>query len=332
MSLLQKTIIKGLSKSSSKEPMPFDTLLKKCGVSQEALQSELDAMYQAKVINRCQHTKYGVTQMVYWPTAIIDKPINYHTLQRPLDKTLSPAPRRSEIEHLNASPVKETAMPNVADEANKPTCLRLLEYIEHHPNCPYSDFTDILKIDGASAFLGNHIKRGHVIKTQLGPRRFNYALIAGKTAKDIYNNGARTKIAASADVKLPKVEKQPTAVKHIDAYVPAEKLAADTQLSEQEAETFDIPAFLRKPASEQIHEEAFYEDAATQNTKTELETCVESLLQEVPEGCHITLRHPIHQNIQIEVDGPLLANPILVNLDRLSAVFGAINTIHQQQN
>jgi hypothetical protein len=60
-----------------------------------------------------------------------------------------------------------------------------------------------------------------------------------------------------------------------------------------------------------------------------LEVCIETLLVLLPKNCHMTLRHPDHENIQVEIDGAILANPITVNLEKVSGVFGAINILQE---
>lgn len=240
------TILKG---STSQQPMSKSTILLKSGLSESELNIALTEMYALGKVGKCTHTKLGVTDEVYWPTGMCKIVPDYGR-----NFTDSPLHREAII--------KEKTMPEdqantTSIQANVPTCLRLLTHIETHPNCPYSDFTDKLKIEGASAFLGNHIKRGDVIKTQVGPRKFNYSLIAGKTAKQIYNNGAKNQafrarpstqapekielVEGSGQKNLNNTDNTSSAVTYI---------VADIQSEIKKLNDSNVPAFLRKPDDE----------------------------------------------------------------------------------
>lgn len=63
-----------LSGRSSQYPMPFDELHAATGLSKKRLKEMLDAMAYAlpATINRATLTKGGVTQVVLWPTGVIE--------------------------------------------------------------------------------------------------------------------------------------------------------------------------------------------------------------------------------------------------------------------
>lgn len=222
------TIQTALKGHDSKNTLSFSQLQSKTGIQKSDLNSLLDTMYEMGMIGRSNITRMGMQVLHIWPTGV-SRPYNIHT-----DHKIAP-PRRDEIKTVNtgdalrALNAAKKPTPKATNMTEKPTTLKLLEHIEAHPNCPYSDFTDKLKIEGASAYIGNHVKRGYVIKNQVSPRKFNYSLIAGKTAAMIYNGGAKNQyfrlakpvapIEAVADVPvaIADSEEEKNADIHIDA-------------------------------------------------------------------------------------------------------------------
>ena len=63
-----------LGGASAVAPMLFDELLERSGLRATTLQSILDALFEARQIQRCQITRNGQTQLVLWPTGVIVRP------------------------------------------------------------------------------------------------------------------------------------------------------------------------------------------------------------------------------------------------------------------
>lgn len=271
---MQNRILEAIKGSNAQNPMSISALKSKLGVTEKPLEKELEAMFVLKQISRAYISRpvNGKLQseLYVWPTGII-QPERYATVGAKVAPT--PLPRRDEIKttgHDGASHLALTlghartidmvaAKKSTQEQINmteKPTALRLLEHIEAHPNCPYSDFTNILNTVAASAFLGNHIARGDVIKTQVGPRKYNYSLIAGKTALDIYNGGQRTNVRGRA-----KKIKSESAATVVIATLPIE------------------PAFSLTP-------EATFNEVTEQ---LDAEFYVQALFKLLPDGYEITL-------------------------------------------
>lgn len=217
---MNNQILAAINGSNAQNPMSLDVLQGKLGVTEKPLIEQLEAMYEFKQISRAYITRPvngELKSMLYvWPTGVI-QPERYATIGAKVAPTQ--VPRRNEIKTINDATPQEwdSVSKKAVDTTEKATALRLLEHIEANPNCPYSDFTNILKIEGASAFLGKHIDRGNVIKKKVGPRKFNYTLIAGKTAKEIYNGGVRanrrgpakkikSEVAATVVITTPLIE------------------------------------------------------------------------------------------------------------------------------
>lgn len=66
-------ILARLSGHDSRNPLAFDALVEASGLPADMLQALLDQMFHAipAAVNRCEVTRYGKTQMLYWPTGVI---------------------------------------------------------------------------------------------------------------------------------------------------------------------------------------------------------------------------------------------------------------------
>jgi hypothetical protein len=189
-----------LKNSTSRDPMSLGELSWLSGMAIEVINPWVTELLGRGMIATADITRNNVTQTYLWPTGV-SKPYNIAT-----DYKISP--KRHDLLKL-----EEATMPPPTTEAAAPVSraqqilqyietgelevkkqmvsrtLQILQYIENNPNCPYADFKEVLKIKGASGYIGNHIERGDVIKTNISPRKNTYALKAGKTAKEIYNDG-----------------------------------------------------------------------------------------------------------------------------------------------
>jgi len=291
MSTYEK-IEQALKGHDSKNSCSFSQLQSKTGMHQTTLNQLLNEMYEMGMIGRANITRMGMQALYVWPTGVA-RPYNIRT-----DFKISP-PRRDEIKTVNTGAALQAVNAAKKPSKDKPTMtetprtLQILEHIEAHPNCPYSDFIKILKIDGASAFLGNHIGRGDVIKTQVGPRKYNYSLIAGKTASEIYNGGQRMKVRGPAKIKR-------------EAATMVASLAEPTK-----------PAFSLTP-TETFNEVTEQLDA---------EFCIERLLRALPKGYEITISK--RDKIIIEINGGQLNDVITVPLDKINDTLEVLNKLNE---
>jgi hypothetical protein len=167
-----------LKKSTSRRPMSLSELNELSGITIEVIKQCVKELIGRGMIATADITRNTVTQTYLWPTGV-SKPYNIAT-----DYKISP--KRHDLLKL-----EEATIPSLTTTPYAPISrtLQILQYIENNPNCPYADFKDVLKIEGASGYIGNHIERGNVIKTNISPRKNTYALKAGKTAKEVYNGG-----------------------------------------------------------------------------------------------------------------------------------------------
>jgi hypothetical protein len=97
----QKIIIKALAGATSASPMTATELHKIAGgkiQNLDVFDEICEQLYQARIINRCLHTKNGLEQYLYWPTANVNNkaPVFIISNKRHLDATLTPPPRRTE--------------------------------------------------------------------------------------------------------------------------------------------------------------------------------------------------------------------------------------------
>lgn len=304
-----------LAYTSAQNAMSKSELITKLDMDDAELDSKLDEMYEHRMIGRAKIIKGDVNDMFYWRVGVLKNIGEYGrtSYQQP---QIAP-PRRDEIAkqnipQKNALTEKESTMNTVTDlnaEAEKPNALRVLEYIEAHPDCSPKEITNNADIDYPVAFIKGPIKRGLVLQQGVGERgKMTLRLAPGMTAKLIYGKGRKSN---GKNLGKPK-----------------------SQMIAKKEESYDIPAFLRRDQAAQtdvlkteITPPKIIPIKSGIQLNLNLEEHVKRLLSHVPEGCHITLRHPEHENIRVEIDGTLLANPIQADLEKLGTVFDAIKTL-----
>jgi hypothetical protein len=294
MSTYEK-IEQALKGHDSKNSCSFSQLQSKTGMHQTILNQLLNEMYEMGMIGRAKITRMGLQELHIWPTGVA-RPYNIHT-----DFKISP-PRRDEIKTINTGAALQAVNAAKTQSKDKPTMtkkprtLQILEHIETHPNCPYSDFIKILKIDGASAFLGNHIDRGDVIKTKVGPRKYNYSLKAGKTAAEIYNGGQRMNVRGPG--KKSKIQ-----------LVEGNGVQRNTPLSK---------------AQFSLTPEATFNEVTEQ---LDAEFCIERLLRALPDSYEITISK--RDKIIIEINGGQLNDVISVPLNKINDTLEVLNKLNE---
>lgn len=134
---IQQSIRMLIAHATGQAPVGFDDLVKKLGINHDIVQAELDVMYQNRSVNQCLHTKNGVTQMVYYPTAIIDKADKF-TIGKISPDYKGSQPRRSEQPRstpiAQETPAMTTAELNTQNDAiiidpSQPRVWRMIKLI-----------------------------------------------------------------------------------------------------------------------------------------------------------------------------------------------------------
>jgi hypothetical protein len=361
---IQQILLKHMAKSTAANPCSFSDLMNMSKFAPDALQMQMDAMYESRLVSQVKHTKDGITQFVYWPTGLQNRAASFKSL----DATLQAPVRRSEIkqqpikptsiteaeiminsDQLNGDevyiPIKQGTVITVENTGKSVSKSNTVEMMLSHliKNGPTQ--AKVLAVLIGEKYAGNipgrltYLTTGDdailkCTKTQNGNSFpvYTYEMVPGKTLQDFY------------DRKFVRVMKKT----HEEINNIVKKTQADTLQSEQEVEMFgaEIPAFLppEKPLliadspelqNDSVEMAAAYISPCSDSKKTPfddehlLADCIKTLLGLMPEHCHMTLRHPDHENIQVEIDGAILANPITVNLEKVSGVFGAINILQE---
>jgi hypothetical protein len=323
-------ILSIIKDSTSQQPMSKFVLLANSGFSEPELNAVLTEMYALAKIGKCTLTKYGVTDEVYWPTGVTKITPDYgrNFTESPLRRESVVKEKNMELTQVVANAVQaekvEPAKTFKETADTRPTTLKILEFIAAHPDCNFTEIKEGTGINFPLAYVKSALHRNKVIATKHANHKCTYKLADGLTPDDIYiKKGQKHAERSRLNAAVVADEVTPAAVK----------------------EEFDIPAFLRKSAdktdefavADSVDEklgavEAYIPPADKTpfaDTACLMEVCIETLLDLMPEGCHITLRHPQHENIQVEIDGTLLANPIVANLDKLGITFDAIKTLQQ---
>jgi len=119
----QEKILALLAGHDSKKPMSFDDLAEKTGLLYATLEMVLEQMHHQvpAPINCAQITRGGKTQMVYWPTGMVDSKVQPFSLHgTPAKKpvvTTSP-PRRERVGRIHIPELAPTTS-KMAEQAVK---------------------------------------------------------------------------------------------------------------------------------------------------------------------------------------------------------------------
>ncbi len=216
--LSHNTILTIIKDSTPQQPMPKAQLLLKSGFSEPALNTALIEMYALGKINQCKHTKHNVTDDVYWPTGVCKIVADYgrNGTPTPPRRDLSIKKQEPTMPDDQTSGQASKKFNETAD--NRPKALKVIAYIEEHPDCSFVEISKGTGVDFPLAYIKTSIHRGKIIATKHPNFKCTYKLADGCTAESIYIKKGQKHVK----------EATPVAVR----------------------EVFDIPAFLRKPADE----------------------------------------------------------------------------------
>lgn len=107
----QETILNAIKDATSQQPIGVLTLINQLGIDGATMAEELESLYNAKRINRCMHTKDGITQQVIWPVAVHNVSWGKFEISKPKPAA---TPIRTEL------PKAEPAIPKAAPSQNTP--------------------------------------------------------------------------------------------------------------------------------------------------------------------------------------------------------------------
>lgn len=153
------------------------------GLNIQSIENELQRMYTChpRLVNRMQHTKNGMTQMVYWPTGM-HQAISYSDPA----KKIAPTPVRREI---TSQKQKEDSMMNKLD-SQSPAELSLLSYIWLNPNCSLSQAEREcnVNVNCAKGYLSWYFTQGYLLRTAYKKiNQISYSIkAAGMTASQLF--------------------------------------------------------------------------------------------------------------------------------------------------
>lgn len=232
----------------------------------------------------------------------------------------------------------------------------ILDFIAKHPDCGHGEIVAATGIENPHGYLKSIVGPGRLILTET-PKGKRYRIAEGKTVEMIYKPRGKYKTKhddAPDDPSVPVFLKKENEMAIKNEFAQSLQDGLEALIAEQKRERLDLggePELdKRTPLQENESlgepppldcspdnpewapfDKALQEMFAKQiDDQYEYMTMlVKSLLNEVPNGCHITLRHPAHENIRVQIDGTLLANPIEADLDKLPTVFAAIKSLQE---
>jgi hypothetical protein len=205
-------ILSLLAGHDSRKPMPFDELVKASGVDPAELEPILDAMFHRvpALINRAEITKANKTQLMYWPTGVIErfewKSLSINPKKRP---TFPSASRRDEMKP--AQPKEENEMPKTKQRreprwAGKGCGRVFLEYLAEHGTATGQELCALTdKAESVGSYLVGPIKRGHVLVERLGPNARSgnrYTVAPGVTREMLLTDGRSLRAKQAAAEKV----------------------------------------------------------------------------------------------------------------------------------
>jgi hypothetical protein len=314
-----------VEKTSSQNPIPASVIANNVDLLDGTVERELEKMYQStpRSVNRAEITRQGQKWFAYWPTGVVSQ----FSYGRTLDIKIPP-PRRDEINliktftgdtamQISTAEIKPISQPeSIVDtvETKQNMELTILEFIKLKPGCSGKEIRAATGCKTLNSYVAWYLREKYIDVKEVH-RKLHLYTFAEKatthTALSLYELKKRL-------VKMWQTENGKKNFKS-----KAEQVILDSHQSvgfnnspvtTTESDTAPA-AYIESPEKTPFDDEYL------------IAACIETILDLTPPGCHITLRHPAHENIQVEIDGEILANPITVNLEKVSNVFGAIKTL-----
>lgn len=219
MTTAELAILGLLAGHDSKNPLPFDDLVKASGLFPATLEMVLNQMFETvpHPVNCAQITRAGKTQMVYWPTGVVAPAISLgrqaiDQKKRPTFPKVEPAPRQQQ-------PIQEEPMPQA--EPTKSRARVLLEYLADHRSADGATLCQVAGIESISSYLGGHFKRGLILVSDdyIKGRGKTYTVAEGVTREQLLADG-RKKNLPPHEQKAAKAEAPAAPASNVHEFKP----------------------------------------------------------------------------------------------------------------
>jgi hypothetical protein len=175
---IQQKILDAIKDATSQQPIGVLALINQLGIDGETLAMELEALYNAKRINRCMHTKDGITQQVIWPVAVHS--VSWGTFE--ISKPKAPVtPIRTSLPKAEPAPQKTAPKPKHTTQL---AVLALLYRPEYAEGINLGQVRKHLGIADVLGFVNWYITNGYVIKRSGG--KTDTLLLNTETAPKTY--------------------------------------------------------------------------------------------------------------------------------------------------
>jgi len=176
----QEKILNAIKTATSQQPIGMLALIDQLGIDGNTMADELEALYNAKRINRCLHTKDGITQQVVWPTNIVTN-VKWGQFEITKPKPSATPPRQLAQPQQH----KETTMPR----STKP--LEILQTIYSIGHATTKELRKLHKVADVVKYVQWYIDNGYMTKSNAsGTGNFLITLntqTAPATAQDLYD-------------------------------------------------------------------------------------------------------------------------------------------------
>jgi hypothetical protein len=246
----------------SRNQMPFDELVLVSGIDPSSCSRMLDAMFHRvpALVNRAQITRADKTQMVYWPTGVIEKfdqkVVDQRSWnQRVAMKAAEAAPYRRD-ETKPAQPKQENEMAKTKQRPQPKltgkSCGRIfLEYLAEHNTATGKELCALTgQAESVGAYLTGPIKRGHVIVERLGQsvRSGNRYTVAPGITREMLLADARKKnvppheYKAMQEAAAEEPIKSSEATPEVESNLQSETANTQPENADKPVSTADIPA------------------------------------------------------------------------------------------
>ncbi len=141
----QKLLLTAVSGADSSKPINAADLQKSCGIKNTAeFESLCERLYESRLINRCLQTKGSITQYLYWPTAIINKPEKAQfVINRP--KMLAARRQVSQKKPIESAPKKVESMKKTSKKSDaKYTATLIVKTVLENEKININDLVSLL--------------------------------------------------------------------------------------------------------------------------------------------------------------------------------------------
>lgn len=183
-----KALLSAMAAATSTSPINVTGLQKASGIENlNDFDALCEQLYQSRQINRCLQTKAGVTQYLFWPTAIFNKHQRIKFVINP--EKIARARAGIAIKRNEGDSMKNLGKKTDKKSGSKYTALLIVKTVQDHPNIKIDDLVSLLIGENEADYQKAKYMVYYCIKSNILSKDSAKQLILGANDAWLIKNG-----------------------------------------------------------------------------------------------------------------------------------------------